>query len=66
MSIEHEEVDETLLEGVDDGSDQPEFDEAWLSEIARRIDEIQNGTAKLLTQEEVDAMIAEDWAARGM
>ena len=35
------------------GSDQPEFDEAWLSEIGRRIDE-------------VDAMIAEDQAARRM
>ena len=63
---EREEVAETLLESIDDGSDQPEFDEAWLSEIGRRIDEIQNGTAKLLTREEVNAMIAEDRAARGM
>ena len=63
---EREEVAEILLESIDDGSDQPEFDEAWLSEIGRRVNEIQNGTAKLLTQEEVDAMIAEDQASRGM
>jgi len=66
MSIEREKVAETLLESINDGSDQPGSDEAWLSEIGRRIDEIQNGTAKLLTQEEVDAMIAEDRAARDM
>ena len=66
MSIEREEVVETLLEGIDGEADQTELDEAWQVEISRRVIEILNGTAKLLTREEVDAMIAEDQAARGM
>jgi len=63
---EREEVAETLLESIDGEADQTELDEAWQIEISRRVDEILSGKAKLLTQEEVDAMIAEDRAARSV
>ena len=63
---EREEVAETLLESIDGETDERVPDEAWLSEIGRRVSEVRSGTVTMLTRSEVDAMVAEGRAARAM
>ncbi len=47
-----------LLETVE-GQRDPDYEEAWSAEIARRIEEIDNGTAKMIPWEEVRAKLRE-------
>ncbi len=47
-----------LLESVE-GERDPDYEEAWSAEIARRIEEIDNGTAKMIPWEEVQAKLRE-------
>ena len=47
-----------LLESVE-GEREPGYEEAWAAEIARRIEEVENGTAEMLTWEEVRAKLRE-------
>jgi putative addiction module component (TIGR02574 family) len=44
-----------LIESVVDQEDETEVSAAWQAEIERRIESIQNGTAKLTTNTEVMA-----------
>lgn len=47
-----------LLESVE-GERDPDYEEAWAAEIARRVEEIENGTAEMLSWEEVRAKLRE-------
>ena len=47
-----------LLESIE-GERDPGYEEAWAAEIARRVEEIDNGTAKMIPWEEVKRMIHE-------
>ena len=47
-----------LLESVE-GERDADYEEAWAAEIARRIEEIDNGTAKMIPWEDVKRMIHE-------
>lgn len=37
----------------------PDWEEAWSAEIARRVEEIDNGTAEMMSWEEVERRIHE-------
>jgi putative addiction module component (TIGR02574 family) len=45
-----------LLESVEAERD-PDYEEAWADEITRRIEEVDNGTAKMVSWEEVQRMM---------
>ncbi len=45
-----------LLESLDDGD---EISSEWLDEIRRRVEEIKNGTAKMVSHEEVMSNVRE-------
>jgi putative addiction module component (TIGR02574 family) len=47
-----------LMESVE-GERDPDYEEAWAAEIARRVEEIDNGTAKMFSWEEVRAQLRE-------
>ena len=47
-----------LMESVE-GERDPDYEEAWGAEIARRVEEIDNGTAKMVSWEEVRAQLRE-------
>ena len=47
-----------LLESVECERD-PDYEEAWAAEIARRIEEVENGKVKTVSWEEVKKMIHE-------
>ncbi len=47
-----------LLESVE-GERDADYEEAWAAEIARRIEEIDNGTAKMIPWDEVRARLRE-------
>lgn len=47
-----------LLDSVEAERD-PDYEEAWAAEIARRIEEIDNGTAKMIPWEEVRGRLYE-------
>ena len=49
-------IGEMLIESVDADEDF-ELDAAWEAEVERRVDEVERGTAKLLSFEEVNAAI---------
>lgn len=49
-------IGEMLIESVDADADF-ELDEEWEAEIERRVDEVESGTAKLLSFEEVNSAI---------
>ena len=63
---EREEIAETLLESIDGTARSTDIDAAWQQEVSRRIDEARRGEVTMLTRDEVNALIAEDRAARGM
>lgn len=43
---------------------RPTVDQAWLSELRHRVDEIENGDVKLVSHEETVALAREMLAAR--
>ncbi|HUY93190.1 MAG TPA: addiction module protein [Pirellulales bacterium] len=45
-----------LLESVE-GQRDADYEEAWAAEIARRIEEVESGTAEMVSWEEVERMI---------
>ena len=45
-----------LLESVEAERD-PDYEEAWAAEIARRIEEVENGTERMIPWEEVKRMM---------
>jgi len=47
-----------LMESVE-GERDPDYEEAWGAEIARRIEEVENGTAEMIPWEEVRAKLRE-------
>lgn len=47
-----------LLDSIE-GERDPDYEEAWAAEIARRVEEIENGTAEMLSWEEVRAKLRE-------
>lgn len=49
-------IGEMLIESVDADEDF-ELDAAWEAEVERRVNEVERGTAKLLSFEEVNAAI---------
>lgn len=53
------ELAERLIESVPPFSDDPELEREWNEEIARRVDEIDEGRVKLIPAEEVHAEIKE-------
>ena len=63
--VEREEIAETLLHSIDGGLGEPD-ESKWRDEINRRIAEARSGEVTMLTREQVDTMIAQHRAARGM
>jgi putative addiction module component (TIGR02574 family) len=53
--VERSRIATRLIESVDDTDDDAEVSPEWQAEINRRIESIQNGTAKLIPHEEVMA-----------
>lgn len=47
-----------LLDSIE-GERDPDYEEAWSKEIARRIEEVENGTVKTVSWDEVKKMIHE-------
>ena len=47
-----------LLESIE-GERDPDYEESWSKEIARRIEEVENGTVKTVSWDEVKKMIHE-------
>lgn len=48
---------EELLASVQQDASDPQVEDAWKAEIRRRLDEVENGTAKLVPADEVFAEI---------
>ncbi|HEY4242035.1 MAG TPA: addiction module protein [Kofleriaceae bacterium] len=55
----------TLIDSLEDGPADPDRDAAWETELDRRSAEVQAGTAKLWTLDELDAYLQQRRAARG-
>ncbi len=53
--VERSRIATRLIESVDDQEDEAEVSAEWQAEINRRIESIQNGTAKLIPHQEVMA-----------
>jgi putative addiction module component (TIGR02574 family) len=53
-----------LLESVDEPADEEAEEKAWREELARRIESVQNGTAKTYSVEETMAYLRQALAER--
>ncbi len=53
-----------LLRSLDDGDDDPDAAEAWDTELARRMAEVDAGTAETISLEEFERHLADRRAAR--